>query len=88
MADSSERIPIDEVKDLIRVGEALPFAVYDNQQRLLLNQGQTISSDRQWGLLLERGGWVERALVEQLREKQALGAESAARPRTASAESL
>ena len=45
----------------------LPFAVYDQQRRLLLNQRQVISSDRQWGLLLERGAWVSRELVDALR---------------------
>ncbi len=76
MQSPSDRIPIDTVQDLIRVGEPLPFAVYDAQLRLLLSQRQVIASDRQWGLLLERGAWVERELVEELRvQQQAQGAE-------------
>lgn len=67
MKTTSERMPIDSVQDLIRLGEPLPFAVYDLQQRLLLNERQLISSQRQWELLLERGAWVERTRVEQLR---------------------
>ncbi len=67
MKTTSERVPIDLVQDLIRLGEPLPFAVYDLQQRLLLNERQVISSQRQWELLIERGAWVERTLVEQLR---------------------
>lgn len=71
MGNASDRIPIGEAQDLIRVGVPLPFAVYDEQQRLLLNQRQTISSERQWSLLLERGAWVDRELLEQLRTQQA-----------------
>jgi len=67
MKPTNERMPIDSVQDLIRLHEPLPFAVYDLQQRLLLNERQIISSQRQFELLLERGAWVERTLVEQLR---------------------
>ncbi len=73
----SDRLNIDEVHDLIAVGEPLPFAVYDLQQRLLLNQRQVISSERQWGLLLERGAWVEREQVEALRAERLRQAEPA-----------
>ncbi len=76
METPSERMAIDTVKDLIRVGEPLPFAVYDQQHRLLLNQRHVITSDRQWDALLERGAWVERALVEVLRAQAAQSAPS------------
>lgn len=63
-----ERIPIHEVVDLIRLNVALPFKVLDQQARLLLNAGQTIGSERQYDLLVARGAWVDRALVEALRQ--------------------
>lgn len=66
----SDRLSIDEVRDLIAVGVPLPFAVFDLQNRLLLNQRQVISSERQWGLLMERGAWVERERVEALRAER------------------
>jgi hypothetical protein len=57
------------VTDLIQVGVALPFRVLDAQERLLLNEGQSIGSDRQMGLLIERGAWVDRKLVEERRSR-------------------
>lgn len=71
MQTDSDRMPIETVQDLIQVGEPLPFAVYDHHHRLLLNQRQVITSDRQWGLLLERGAWVVRELVLALRAAKA-----------------
>lgn len=64
-----QRVPIGEVTDLIRVGEALPFRVLDEHERLLLNEGQVIASERQMEALKERGAWVERALVTERREQ-------------------
>lgn len=72
------RVPIGEVADLIRVGEALSFRVLDAQERLLLNEGQVIGSDRQMEALKERGAWVERALVVE-RRKQLSGVPGAGR---------
>jgi HD-GYP domain-containing protein (c-di-GMP phosphodiesterase class II) len=66
----SERLNIDEVRDLLVVGEPLPFAVYDLQNRMLLNQRQVIGSERQWVLLMERSAWVARDLVEALRAER------------------
>lgn len=82
MKTTIERMPIDSVQDLIILGEPLPFAVYDLQQRLLLNERQIISTERQWGLLLERGAWVERWLVEAVRAHAAASgaAQSAGSP--------
>ncbi len=71
MLSANDPVPLDTVQDLVKVGEPLPFAVYDLQQRLLLSQRQVISSDRQWSLLLERGAWVEREMVEALRAERA-----------------
>lgn len=64
-----QRMPIGEVSDLIRVGEPLPFRVLDELERLLLNEGQVIDSERQMEVLKERGAWVERGLVLEHRER-------------------
>lgn len=71
------RVPIAEATDLIRVGEALPFRVLDDHERLLLNEGQVIASERQMDALRERGAWVERTLVVE-RRKQLSGVPGAA----------
>jgi HD-GYP domain-containing protein (c-di-GMP phosphodiesterase class II) len=63
-----ERVPIQEVRDLITLGVVLPFSVFDALERLLLNEGQTIGSERQLDLLIERGAWVDRKLVDQCRQ--------------------
>lgn len=73
MSDS-ERVPLPEVRDLIVVGEALPFRVLDDPGRLLLNQGQVVSTERQFEQLVERGAWVERPLVEKARAERAAAA--------------
>jgi HD-GYP domain-containing protein (c-di-GMP phosphodiesterase class II) len=71
MTPQEERVPIGEVTDLIRLGEPLPFRVLDSLERLLLNEGQLIASDRQMALLMDRGAWVDRKLVEQQRSRAA-----------------
>lgn len=73
-----QRVPIGEVSDLIRVGEALPFKVLDAFERLLLNAGHVISGDRQLQALQERGAWVDRTLVAELRQRAAGGGTQAA----------
>lgn len=78
LASTEQRIPIGEVSDLIRIGEPLPFRVLDALERLLLNEGQVIGSERQLEVLKDRGAWVERALVLELRAARA-GAPAAAR---------
>lgn len=67
---SEQRVPIQEAADLIKVGEALPFRVLDSLERLLLNEGQVIASERQMELLIERGAWVERSLVDERRAQR------------------
>jgi hypothetical protein len=74
MVPLQERVPIGEVRDLIAIGVTLPFSVFDAQERLLLNEGQVIGSERQMELLAERGAWVDRKLVEQRRGTAAGGA--------------
>ncbi len=72
MADV-ERVALDSVRDLIVVGEPLPFAVLDGLGRLLLNQGQIVGSERQFEQLVERGAWVERPKVDEVRRQRADG---------------
>jgi HD-GYP domain-containing protein (c-di-GMP phosphodiesterase class II) len=49
----------------ISVGQALPWAAYDNQGMLLLQKGSIISSDRQLQALLERGLYRNDAETKQ-----------------------
>jgi HD-GYP domain-containing protein (c-di-GMP phosphodiesterase class II) len=67
-----ERVPIGEVADLIQVGQPLPFRVLDELERLLLNEAQVIGSDRQMEMLVERGAWVDRQLVDERRRELGL----------------
>ena len=71
MTAAHERLPIEQVTDLIKVGEPLPFRVLDSLERLLLNEGQVIANDRQMEMLIERGAWVDRTLVEERRREGA-----------------
>lgn len=66
-----ERVALDSLRDLIVVGQPLPFAVLDALGRLLLNQDQIVGSDRQFEQLVERGAWVERPKVEEVRRHRA-----------------
>lgn len=67
----TERVPLPEVRDLIVVGEPLPFRVLDAAGRLLLSTGQVVGSERQFETLVDRGAWVERPLVEEVRRARA-----------------
>jgi len=69
--DKVERVALDSVRDLIVVGQPLPFSVLDAAGRLLLNQSQTVGSERQFEQLVERGAWVERQKVEDVRRQRA-----------------
>lgn len=69
-----ERVPLADVRDLILIGEALPFRVLDEPGRLLLNAGQVVGSERQFELLLDRGAWAERNEVEAARKARAAAA--------------
>ncbi len=73
MADT-ERIALDSVRDLIVIGAPLPFAVLDASGTLLLNQGQTVGSERQFEMLVDRGAWCERLKVEEVRLQRSGGA--------------
>lgn len=67
MSAAGDRIPLDTVRDLLRIGQPLPFRVLDLHERLLLNEGQVLLDDGQFESLVERGAWAERALVEAAR---------------------
>ena len=71
MSMTSDRIPLPQVRDLLRIGEALPFRVLDSQARLLLNEGHVLADEAQFDALVERGAWAERSLVEAARVAQA-----------------
>jgi HD-GYP domain-containing protein (c-di-GMP phosphodiesterase class II) len=62
-----ERVPLNEVRDLIALGQPLPFRVLDAQARLLLGKGQQVVSENQLAMLLERGAWIEREQVVAVR---------------------
>jgi len=71
MSETSDRVPLPQVRDLLRIGHPLPFRVLDVQGRLLLNEGQVLADELQFEALEERGAWAERALVEAERAAQA-----------------
>ena len=79
--DALNRIPLADVRDLLKIGEPLPFRVLDALERLLLNEGQMLADEAQFAGLIERGAWAERHLVEAERAARAAarGAERAPR---------
>lgn len=78
MTDTVERVPIADVRDLVRAGEPLPFRVLDAQGRLLLGAGQTVVGERQVEQLIERGAWAEKPAVVAARAARAGAAGPAA----------
>lgn len=62
-----ERVPIDQLRDLIPPGAVLPFRLLDAQGRLLLREGQVVASALEFEQLHERGAWAERPRVEAVR---------------------
>ena len=77
MSSSTDRVPLVQVRDLLHVGEPLPFRILDTHERLLLNAGQVLLDERQLDELHERGAWAERALVEAARQAQSAAAKKA-----------
>jgi HD-GYP domain-containing protein (c-di-GMP phosphodiesterase class II) len=71
MTPASDRVPLPEVRDLLRIGYPLPFRVLDAADRLLLNAGHILADEAQFASLVERGAWAERPLVEAERAAQA-----------------
>jgi HD-GYP domain-containing protein (c-di-GMP phosphodiesterase class II) len=82
--DASNRVPLAEVRDLIKVGEPLPFRVLDAQERLLLNAGQKLADEAQFAGLIERGAWAERHLVEAERVARATAGAAGRAPQSVS----
>jgi HD-GYP domain-containing protein (c-di-GMP phosphodiesterase class II) len=74
---TSDRIPLAQVRDVLHIGQPLPFRVLDSQERLLLNEGQMLLDEAQFDALLERGAWAERPLVEAVRTARAAAARAA-----------
>lgn len=70
MAEPAERVPLVQVRDLLRPGEPLPFRVLDGAGRLLLAAGQRIVDADQLRVLLERGAAVETLEVERVRRER------------------
>ena len=82
MTTPSDRVPLHQVRDLLRVGHPLPFRVLDEHGRLLLNEGQMLVDDAQFESLSARGAWAERALVEAERAAQATASRTKAAPQS------
>jgi hypothetical protein len=74
MNDLSERVPLPAVRDLLAIGQPLPFRILDAQGRLLLNAGHLLVEEAQYESLLERGAWAERPAVEAERKARASAA--------------
>ena len=66
-SDPIQRVPLPELRDLIIIGQPLPFRVLDHLARLLLNEGQVVSGEAQWQMLIDRGAWAELAAVTAAR---------------------
>ena len=68
----AQRAPLATVRDLIAIGQPLPFHVHDEYGRRLLAAGQVLSSDTQFDMLMERGAWVDSdEAVSVRRDRQA-----------------
>jgi hypothetical protein len=68
----AQRAPLASVRDLIMVGQPLPFHVHDQYGRRLLAAGQVLTGDTQLEMLLERGAWVDSEEASTVRrERQA-----------------
>lgn len=78
----TERVPLAEVRDLLRIGQALPFRVLDPYERLLLGAGVRLTDEAQYEALIERGAWAERALVEAERLARGAGKTPSSRQAT------
>ncbi len=74
MSAESNRVPLADVRDIIRIGSPLPFKVLDRMERLLLSEGQVVQDEAQFEALTERGAWAERAVVESERKARAAAA--------------
>lgn len=71
MTPASDRVSLPQVRDLLQIGQPLPFRVLDSQERLLLGEGHVLHDEAQFEALLERGAWAERSRVEAERVARA-----------------
>jgi hypothetical protein len=55
----AHRAPLATVRDLVVIGQPLPFHVHDEYGRRLLAAGQVLTGDTQFEMLMERGAWVD-----------------------------
>ena len=78
MTPASDRVPLPQVRDLLHVGQPLPFRVLDSHERLLLSEGNVLLDEAQFEALLERGAWAERSRVEAERVARASAAKAQA----------
>lgn len=78
MPEPGDLVPLAEVRELLRTGEALPFRILDGAGRLLLAAGQRIVDVEQLRVLLDRGAAVEGLEVERVRRERGLLPEPAA----------
>ena len=76
----AQRAPLATVRDLIAVGQPLPFHVHDQYGRRLLAAGQTLTSDTQLEMLLERGAWVDSDEAQTVRRDRESGAAGGGSP--------
>jgi len=68
----AQRAPLVTVKDLVVIGQPLPFHVHDDAGRRLLAAGQVIMGASQLAMLLDRGAWVDSEQAATIRrERQA-----------------
>jgi hypothetical protein len=64
MGDPSERVPLQEIRELLQFGQPLPFAVMDSSGRLLLSAGYVLNDEAQFASLVDRDAWVDRPSVD------------------------
>ncbi len=69
-----QTLPLQQVADLMRPGEPLPFKVLDAQGRLLLAEGQPVVDVQQLRALLDRGACVVQQEAEAVRAARGGGA--------------
>lgn len=66
----AQRAPLVSVRDLVVVGQPLPFHVHDEAGRRLLAAGQVIMGASQLAMLLERGAWVDSEQAATVRRER------------------
>lgn len=69
-----QTLPLQQVADLMRPGQPLPFKVLDAQGRLLLAEGQPVVDVQQLRALLERGACVVQQEADAVRAARGAGA--------------